>query len=279
MMKIVILCSDDSHNKYLVRLLRKRLPVAAVVIERSTALRRRALRRRKYKTYLFAQYHRWRRRLLGLSAYRARFFGDESGPNPIADDTTHCVDSINATKVVQLLRRIEPDVTVVMGTSIIRSRVLAAAGDMILNIHGGCLPYYRGNHCFFKALYDGRPDRAASTIHFIDRGVDTGDIVERIYPRIAADDNAESLYCKAEKMAIHRLVYWLRRYERVGELPRVRQSMDEAQTIRTQDRTLQHDITYWIRRRIGELKLKRQAPRYEHKNPKKEDQIAVVDDG
>ena len=113
----------------------------------------------------------------------------------------------------ELLRAAEPDAVVVMGTSILRPAVLEAAGPVILNVHGGFLPHYRGNHCFFWALYDARHDLIGTTIHFVDPGIDTGDIIEIVTTTVAADDNAETLYCRAELLAIERLAHWLRQLE------------------------------------------------------------------
>ena len=102
--------------------------------------------------------------------------------------------------------------------------MLNAAGWHVINIHGGHLPDYRGNHCFFFALFDGRRDKTNSTIHFVDAGVDTGDVIEHVTSDAQPGEAAEILaYRRAEKRAVHRLVELLRSLEEGCSLPRTRQ--------------------------------------------------------
>jgi methionyl-tRNA formyltransferase len=159
------------------------------------------------------------------------------------------VDWINGPQVLDLLKQKKPDLTIIICTSILSKEVLEAAGTVI-NVHGGFLPYYRGNHCFFFALYRRDFDKIGSTIHFVDVGIDTGNIVEVVVPPIHPSDNAEMLYCRAEKIAIHRLVEWLEFDERGGVLPR-RAHVTRTPLNRTRDRKLYHDVLLWFRRMTG----------------------------
>jgi folate-dependent phosphoribosylglycinamide formyltransferase PurN len=245
--KLVVLCADGPHHKYLISQLLDRFCVAGIVIEPEASKRKRLWARRK-KDYFFALYHYWRRKLLLLDAYRARYFLVPAEPRA-ATCRTLITESINDVSVIELLTEIRPDLTIVMGTSILRSQTLEAAGTAI-NIHGGFLPYYRGNHCFFFALYEGKFDRIGSTIHFVDAGIDTGDIIEHVVPPLRAGDNAEKLYSRAERMAIHRLTDLLHEFEQGYPLPRHAQPA-VGRTIRTRDRKLHHDIAYWLRRKTG----------------------------
>ena len=169
------------------------------------------------------------------------------------------VEWINVPDVIKLLRREKPDVTIVMGTSILRPRVLEVTGRATINIHGGYLPYYRGNHCFFFALYHGEFDRIGSSIHFVNRGIDTGDIIEVVVPPIYPDDNAETLYSRAELLAMHRLVHWLTHVEAGRSLPRQPQSV-RGRLYLTRDRQPYHDLLLWWRRATGRLKLPMTVP-------------------
>ena len=248
--KIVILRSDDAHHLYLERLLRSRFQVAAVVVEPAREQRRRLLRNRRGADWLFSIYHLQRRSLLGLDAYRQRYFvGLEELSLPPCRALS--VRWINDPEVAGLLRETKPDLTVTICTSILKQEVLAAAGT-IINVHGGFLPYYRGNHCFFFPFYRGEFDRIGSTLHFIDPGIDTGDILENIVPPIHADDTPEKLYCRAERMAIDRLAEWIEYWEQGGELPR-RKQPERHPLCRTRDRKPHHDLGCWLRRRMGRL--------------------------
>jgi methionyl-tRNA formyltransferase len=256
--RIAILCSDDAHHTYLVALLRSRFNVAAVVVEPASKQRRRVRQSGRYKDYAYAVYHHLRRTLLGLNAYRRRYFADAVEVNAGAACRMLSVDWVNDPATVELLTEVAPDLTIIICTSILHQEVLRAAGPMIINVHGGYLPYYRGNHCFFFALYQSAFDRIGSTIHFVDPGIDTGDIIENVVPPLYQGDNAEKLYCRAEKLAIHRLADWISHYEQGGTLPRRPQTL-KGPLYRTRDRKPHHDIILWLRRVSGRLPIPEQA--------------------
>jgi methionyl-tRNA formyltransferase len=58
---------------------------------------------------------------------------------------------------------------------ILRGDVLHNDKCPIINLHVGFLPYNRGVHPNFWSFYDGTP--SGVTIHLIDEGIDTGDII------------------------------------------------------------------------------------------------------
>lgn len=178
----MILCSDGPHHKYLISLLNKNFNLASTIIEPYLSQEKRLLKNKKYKSYYYSCYHNLRRNILGLSRYRKEYFNiDELDCVPLKGQII-TVDNINDSKVIETANSIKPDITIVMGTSIIHNKLLDALGDKVINIHGGYLPYYRGNHCFFFALYNKELDKIGTTIHFVNRGIDTGDIIERIVP-------------------------------------------------------------------------------------------------
>jgi len=251
-LRLALLCSDDAHHRYLTGLLRDRFSVTAVVVEPGHCQRVRRLRQHRWIDYAAFVYHHSRRRLFGLDRYRRRYFPravplEERGAPAVK------VRDINGPEVAELLARMAPDVTIVIGTSVLARRTLLAAGKAILNVHGGYLPYYRGNHCIFFAMYEGRLDRVGSTIHFIDPGVDTGDIVERVVPPLYDNDTPERVYCRAEMMAIHRLVELLAALENGQPLPRATQPRT-GRTFRMRDRDPRHEIVFWTRWSVARAK-------------------------
>lgn len=243
--RIAILCSDEPHHDYMIALMEINFNVVLVVKEPGNRMRARARRERRWRDYFYMHYHHWRRTLVGLNGYRARYFND---PPPVPRERI-CppiiVDYINEPKVVGRLIEAKPDLTIIMSPSILKRPLLEAAGT-IINIHGGFLPYYRGNHCFFFALYNQEFDKIGSTIHFVNAGIDTGDIIEVVVPLISPADNAEKLYSRAEKLAIHRTVELMKAVQQGGEFPRHVQPF-RGKLYKTCDRKLWHDIHLWVR--------------------------------
>lgn len=246
-LRLALIRADDHHHRYLESLLLGRFDVALVVVEpdreKVAALRRRGC----YRDWAYHRYHRCRRALTGEDHYRLRYFAHEPELWAVPSSRRLEVGSVNDDVVADALRAVAADVVVIIGCSVLSAPALAAAGPLVIKVHGGLLPYYRGEHCFFFAMYDGRLDRVGSTIHRVDAGVDTGELVEVVRPPLHGDEPPEHLYCRAELLAIHRLAGWLEILERGGELPSYPQP-PVGRTHRTRDRGPTHDLRYFLRR-------------------------------
>ena len=88
-------------------------------------------------------------------------------------------DNINSDKVVNELKRIQPDICVVWGTPIIKQKVLETC-NVFLNAHTSILPEFRGTRSEFWQCLENRPDKVGVSFHKIDKGVDTGLIIKQI---------------------------------------------------------------------------------------------------
>ncbi len=122
---------------------------------------------------------------------------------------TLCVESINDPAVIDLLRKTEPELVVVLGTSIIKEPVLAAA-PCFVNLHAGITPMYRGAHGQFWAVLNRDFDNVGVTLHFVDKGIDTGAIVKQ--GRFAFDpaiDNLLTLLAKSSVAGAKLILDWI----------------------------------------------------------------------
>jgi methionyl-tRNA formyltransferase len=90
------------------------------------------------------------------------------------------VEEINGEASCKALRELATDLTILAGTPIIRAPVLEVPRIGTLNAHQGELPRFRGMNVIEWSIFEGAAPTI--TIHFVDPGVDTGDIVaeERI---------------------------------------------------------------------------------------------------
>jgi folate-dependent phosphoribosylglycinamide formyltransferase PurN len=96
---------------------------------------------------------------------------------------SHRVGSVNEQQTIDLIQGMAPKVVVVNGTRIISARVLSAINASFLNMHAGITPAFRGCHGGYWAIAAGRSDLAGTTIHFVDKGIDTGGILRQsIFP-------------------------------------------------------------------------------------------------
>lgn len=86
------------------------------------------------------------------------------------------VSDINGKEVEDLIRRIKPCLIIVSGVSIIKPNILSLA-ETFINIHCGITPRYRGVHGGFWAIYNNDFNNIGTTVHLVDKGIDTGRIL------------------------------------------------------------------------------------------------------
>jgi methionyl-tRNA formyltransferase len=92
-------------------------------------------------------------------------------------------DRVNAAEFVEKICDIGPDLNLSIAyNQIIRRPMLESARLGFLNIHAGKLPFYRGRNIINWAIINGETEIGV-TAHFMDEGVDTGDILlQRVLP-------------------------------------------------------------------------------------------------
>jgi methionyl-tRNA formyltransferase len=104
---------------------------------------------------------------------------------------------VNHPQVSELAGRLRPDIIAVFGTGLIRGPLLSAGRLGVINLHGGLSPRYRGSDCTFWALYNREFDQIGCTLHFIDPGIDTGDLIAHISPEVTESDDESKLFWRA----------------------------------------------------------------------------------
>jgi methionyl-tRNA formyltransferase len=130
----------------------------------------------------------------------------------------------------QLNEALASDVYVVFGASYIRGWLIDFLLEKkALNIHMGLSPYYRGSSCNFWALYDGRPGYVGATIHYLSKGLDSGDILFHCTPEPLPSDSSFDFAMRSVLVAQQALVSSLEN-ESIFAFPYVRQ--DRSQEIR-----------------------------------------------
>ena len=128
-----------------------------------------------------------------------------------------------------LLQELNPDLGVLGGTRIIRDRILRIPQDGMLNSHPGLLPEVRGSASpAWSVYYD---IQIGSTCHFIDPGIDTGDIVGKREISIHKGDTYEKMcwltLVEAGALMTEAVSSW-----RNGELERTPQGESDHPTFR-----------------------------------------------
>lgn len=99
------------------------------------------------------------------------------------------VGNINDEKVIQSINNCKPDLILVNGTGIIKKKLLQTCSCPIINTHTGITPLYRGVHGGYWALVNQDRKNCGVTVHLIDKGIDTGGIIEQRNIEINSSDN------------------------------------------------------------------------------------------
>lgn len=105
---------------------------------------------------------------------------------------------------INYIKDLDPDLIVVCGYKyIIPSQIFNIPRLRTINIHPSYLPKYRGQHVINWAIINGESETGV-TVHFVDEGIDTGDIIVQKKIPILLDDTASTLsdkiYCEASEL-------------------------------------------------------------------------------
>ena len=91
------------------------------------------------------------------------------------------VTNINNSVTIKLIKSFKPNVIIVFGTSILRKKIITACKDIpLINLHGGDPEKYRGLDSHFWCLYHKDFNSLVTTLHYINEGIDTGNIIQKI---------------------------------------------------------------------------------------------------
>jgi len=106
--------------------------------------------------------------------------------------TIHAVGNLNSANAIRVLGECGTDLGIVLGTRILKASTFGVPRMGCINLHKGKVPEYRGMPPGFWELYDGASS-ASVTVHFVDKGLDTGDIIATSSVSILKTETPESL--------------------------------------------------------------------------------------
>lgn len=99
---------------------------------------------------------------------------------------------------VALLQKARVDLVVLAGyMRMIKAPMLDAFPRRIINIHPSLLPKFPGLESWRQALEAGEKT-AGCTVHYVDSGMDTGEIIAQAEVPVLPDDTAETLHARIQ---------------------------------------------------------------------------------
>ncbi len=104
------------------------------------------------------------------------------------------------TERLEEIKDLKPDIGISAGFGyILKQEFLDIFPQGCINLHPSYLPFNRGAYPNVWSIIDGTS--AGATIHYIDKGVDTGDIIAQEEIRVEPVDTGETLYGTSENCA------------------------------------------------------------------------------
>jgi folate-dependent phosphoribosylglycinamide formyltransferase PurN len=162
-------------------------PTVAVAAELAAGLRARSPRRLAGTAL---------RRLAALLDPPARFLS--SGAFEGLAERAVVTEPLNSAAMVRALESANPDLLVLAATALVERAVLGVPRVATLNSHPGLVRWVRGNGALEYAIRHRVP--IGVSVHHVDEGADTGDVVLRRLLPVTPADTLGSLRQKAEEL-------------------------------------------------------------------------------
>lgn len=112
---------------------------------------------------------------------------------------THIYRDINTQDAASLLGPLDY-IFLAWWPKIIKANIIRAPSKGVINFHPSLLPHNRGKHYNFWTIVEGSP--FGVTLHFVDEGIDSGDIVFQSTIEKSWLDNGGTLYRRAGEAMI-----------------------------------------------------------------------------
>lgn len=215
--RAVVLCCDGLYQRTLVQRTRSHFQLVGVVVQHppQASPARRWDRLRRYRDPRAVLRQAWSRLALRPYERRRREMEDRlfrpEGREPAlpVDVPVHHTSAINGAETTDFLRALAPDLILVNGTQLLREPILSLRPMIrhgIVNLHTGLSPYSRGANCNLYMVLEGHPELVGVTVHHIDPGIDSGDIIRSAQVPMEPDDTFETIDVRSFDLGIDLLL-------------------------------------------------------------------------
>jgi|TARA_Y100000310_G_scaffold214702_1_gene215647 methionyl-tRNA formyltransferase len=131
---------------------------------------------------------------------------------------------VNSPHIYELVKNFNPDVAFVFGSGFIKEPLLSLIPEgRFINLHLGLSPYYRGSGTNFWPFVNNELEYVGATILHLDSGIDTGDIIAHVRPKIEHGDTVHIVGNKTIQSAAEILVTIIQMLKKGEEIPRLKQ--------------------------------------------------------
>lgn len=141
--------------------------------------------------------------------------------------TVYQPERIKTSEASEFLRKLEPDVIIVVAFGqLLSQEILDIPAMGCINVHASLLPRYRGAAPINWCIINGDENTGITTM-YMDKGLDTGDIIIRRETAIGSEETAGELHDRMAELGASTLIETMKLMEE-GKAPRIPQNNDEA---------------------------------------------------
>ncbi|MEC4675673.1 MAG: formyl transferase [Nitrospirota bacterium] len=133
---------------------------------------------------------------------------------------------INSNEFASFIRDLRPDIIAVLGSSVIKPHIISIPSMAIINIHSGLSPYYRGTWSYGWPIVNNEPEYIGVTLHHINPGIDTGDIIYQTRPLLEGRDDLNTIFLKVISEGMELAVKAIEELSETGGIKSYRQPPD-----------------------------------------------------
>lgn len=129
---------------------------------------------------------------------------------------------LNSPHTIIKIDKTNPGFIAVFGAGILREPFLKKFSNRLFNLHIGDPEIYRGSSCSFWPIYQGKLQHMSATIHRIDQGVNTGDLLSKQTITMSKEDNEQTLLLKSLKLGTKLMTKTIKNWQ-IGTLQSIPQ--------------------------------------------------------
>jgi hypothetical protein len=142
---------------------------------------------------------------------------------------------INNPQLLDYLKPFKPDIIAVLGSSVLSREMISLPSAAMINIHSGLSPYYRGAWSYGWPLVNHEPEYIGVTVHHVNTGIDTGDIIFQTKPLLAESDDLNAIFLKVIAEGIELMVRAIDEISNRGSLAAYKQPCDIGRLYKMKD--------------------------------------------
>ena len=186
-MNIIIFSTEDYHHTYYINKINEIYPINLVVYEK----------RRLKKDYDTTNPYQ-----VDQDEFEKSYFFSKVSNKIDKKIKIIKVKSINSKEVSEIALNFKYDIVIVFGCGKINETIIRDYDNKIINIHRGLASKYRGLDSELWAIKNYDFQSIGTTIHYIDKNLDTGDIVYQKRLTLRKDDQIYKLRAKTTELAV-----------------------------------------------------------------------------